>query len=141
MTEAVEDGSSGLGSDLGNAGDVVGRIAFERLDLGDELGAEAVVAVAHTLDVVDPGVAEAGVHEEVGVVVDELELVGIAGEDQGADACVLGFADDGSDDIVGFKAVNREDRDLHGGENALDHGYLLVEFGIDRWPLGLVFVE
>ena len=141
MAEAVEDGSGGLGSDLGNARDVVGRVAFEGFDLGDEFGAESVVAVADAFDVVDPGVAEAGVHEEVDLVVDELELVGVAGEDEGADACVLGFADDGSDDVVGLEAVDCEDRDLHGGENALDHGDLFVEFGVDRRSLGLVFVE
>ena len=59
MAEAVQDGPCGLGPDFCDAGDVVGRVAFEGFDFGDKFRAETVVAVFHTVDVVDPGVSKA----------------------------------------------------------------------------------
>jgi hypothetical protein len=99
-----------LVADPGNAGDVVRRVALEAVEVGDQLGPDAV-AVDHGLVVVDLRVRDAATgrhHAHARLGVDDLERVPVAGDDHHGDALVAGALGDRGDDVVGLEAV-----DLH----------------------------
>ncbi len=110
----------GLVADPGNAGDVVGRVALEPVEVGDQLGADAV-AVDHLLGPVELGLGDPprGGHD-LDVLVDELEGVAIAGDDRHLDAVGLGPLGERGDHVVGLEALDaivgvaeRVDQRLH----------------------------
>ena len=77
----------GLVADAGDAGDVVARVALEPVEVGDELGRDAValddrLVVVH-LRLGDPAARRHDLHDAVGV--DELERVAVAGDDDRRD--------------------------------------------------------
>ena len=83
--EVAQFGQHSTGRFLTDARDaryVVGRIALERLDLGHILRTEAVVPVGNGLGIVNLYFTKSGVHHQRGLVIDQLQLIGIAGQDQ-----------------------------------------------------------
>ena len=76
----------GLVADARDAGDVVGRVALEADEVGDQLGRDPV-ALDHALAVVDPRVGDpARGRHDPHAVVDELVGVAVAGHDHHGDA-------------------------------------------------------
>ena len=68
----------------------------------------------------------------------QLELVGVASDDEGFDALVLGPRAECADDVVSFESVHFEHRHAKRLHDRLDHGDLLVEFRVGGWPVRLV---
>ncbi len=72
----------------GIAGDVVGGVALQAVEVGDRLGRQAV-AVDHRLAVIELGLGDAaggGHHLHEPLLVDQLEDVAVAGDDRDRDA-------------------------------------------------------
>ena len=111
--ELLDDRDGALVADAGSAGDVVDGVAFEREQVGHLRGRHAH-ELLHLGGVV-PGVVLGGV-EHGDVLVDELEHVLVAGDDDYVEALRLGAAGDGADDVVGLEAGVAQDGDAHGVE-------------------------
>jgi len=94
----------GLQADAGHTGHVVRRVAGECLDVPPLNRLEPAVALAHRVLVVQLGVAEAGREQHARVGRDELKRVGVAGHDDGIDACVGVLLGDSAEDVVGLVA-------------------------------------
>ena len=80
---ALDQLARGLVADAGNAGDVVGGVALQAVEVGDQLRRDAV-AVDHRLAVVDLRLgdpARGRHHLDEAVGVDQLEGVAVAGDD------------------------------------------------------------
>ena len=83
VAEALQQVRRGLVADARDAGDVVRRVALEAVEVGDQLGRDAV-AVDHGLVVVDLRVGDAAPgrhHAHARLGVDDLEGVAVAGDD------------------------------------------------------------
>ena len=94
----------GLLADAGHARDVVGRIAFERLEV-DHLRRPQAVALVDLRLVVHDGVLEAQARgEELDVRRDELERIEIARDDDDLEACCLALTRERADDVIGLVA-------------------------------------
>ncbi len=81
---ALDQIGSSLVADPGHPRDVVGGVALQPIEVGDQLGGDAV-AVDHRLAVVELGVgdpARRGHHLDETPLVDQLEDVAIAGDDR-----------------------------------------------------------
>ncbi len=115
-----------LVADARHAGDVVRRVANQRLVVRHELRAEPV-AVEHGGGVEFADVAEAAGarqhHEHV--ILDQLEQVGIAGDDHDPVAIGGERAGQAADDIVRLVVLDLLDRDPEGGDQLLDAADLL----------------
>ena len=130
----------GLFPHAGDAGDVVGGVAHEGLQVDHVDGGEAILLPEGLLrHVLGGGLAHAGGHQlHLGMGGDELETVLIAGDDDAVPAGCLAAAADGADEIVGLVAGEIVLGNVHGGEHLLQirqlHGQLL------RHPLALGLV-
>ena len=111
--ELLEQAAGRLLPHAGHAGDVVGRVALERLVVEHLVGPQAV-SLHHPRLVVDDrgGDAHAG-GEEPDVVVDELEAVEVAGHDHRVDAGGGRLLGEGADDVIGLVALQLADRHAH----------------------------
>ena len=94
------EGGGGFASDAGGAGDVVGRIACEREEVGDAVGGDAESFVDSVG--VDDGVADGVVEEDAGV--DELHEVFVGGDDDDAPSGGVGASGVCGDEVVGFES-------------------------------------
>ena len=121
----------GLVADAGDAGDVVARVALEPVEVGDELGRDAValddrLVVVH-LRLGDPAARRHDLHDAVGV--DELERVAVAGDDDRRDRRIrlTGALGDRGDDVVGLEAVDVHVAVAEGLDERLEVRPLLAE--------------
>ena len=130
----------GLFPHAGDAGDVVGGVAHEGLQVDHVDGGEAVLLPEGLLRyILGGGLAHTGGHQlHLGVGGNELEAVLVAGDDDAVPAGCLAAAADGADEIVGLVAGEVVLGNVHGGEHLLQirqlHGQLL------RHPLALGLV-
>ena len=121
----------GLFSDARYAGDVVGAVAHQRLQI-DHVDGRKAVGLPERLrrHILRGGLAHAGGHQlHLGVVGDELEAVLIAGDHDAVPAAGLAFAADGADEVVGLVAGQFVLGDAHRRQHLLErqhlHGQLL----------------
>ena len=105
-------------ADAGDAGDVIGRIAFEGLEVRDLLGQDAV-ALEHVFGLgVDHGVALVGaVHPEVDLGCDELGDVAVHAHKVGVDALLRRLNGERAHEVVRLVALQLVDGDAE----RLDH--------------------
>ena len=142
IAELGDQVGGGLFADAGDAGNVVRRVAHQRLVVGNQLRREAV-ALVDGIAVVDAEITEAfdaGEHRD-DMVVDELQQVAVPGDDDHLVAVAGAGAGEAADDIVGLVPGPLVDRDVEGIDQLADAPDLLDKVG---WGLGarrLVAVE
>ena len=135
----ADEGARLLGADAGHAGDVVGRVALEAVEVWHELGRDAVVEVVDALGGhdVDVGDALAG-GDDVHALGDELVHVAVASDKQHVVAGRLAAAGQGAQDVVALPALELGHGDVHVAQQLLDHGELLVQDRVHGRALRLV---
>jgi len=128
----------GLLADAGNAGNVVGGVALERLEVDNLVRPEAVAG--HDLRfVVDHGVlkALAGGHD-LRARRDELEGVEVTRQDERIEVQRLGLPGERADNVVGLESGKRVHRDAQLVEELLAPLELRAQLIRHRLPGGLV---
>ena len=106
--EALEELGGGLVADPRDSRDVVGGVALEPDEVGDELGRDPV-ALDHPVAVIDLRVgdpARRGHHPDP--VADQLVDVAVAGDDHHRDPCRRGIPGHRRDHVVGLIALDRD---------------------------------
>ena len=137
-----DEGGGLLWPDAGNAGDVVGGVALEAVEVGHELGRDAVVEVVDGLGRHDDDVRDALLcADDLHVLGGELVHVAVAGKEEHLVAGGLAAAREGAQDVVALPALELADGHVEGGKELLDHGELLVQRRVHRRALGLVLRE
>ena len=132
----------GLVADPGDAGQVVGGVAAQGGHV-DVAPGRHPVALLHGGLVVDGGVGDAAPghhHPDLGLVVDELEVVPVPGDDQHRQPLVPGLADQGGDQVVGLVPGDLDHRDPQGGQHLADQRHLGAEVVRGGPAVGLVAV-
>ena len=122
----------------GDAGDVVRRVALERLEV-DHLGRVEAIALVDAGRVVDDRRldAQAGRHE-LGLLGDQLQHVQVARDDDGLQVAQLRLPRERADEVVRFVAGHLVDGDAEGGQRLADDGELVAQV-VRRGPArGLV---
>ncbi len=136
--EALDQVLGALVADSGRAGNVVHRIAFQRQKVRDLVRADAHESL-HLFGVVQLVVL--GGIEHADVLVDELQHVLIAGDDDHVHAGGFGAAREGADHVVGLEARILQNRNPHGFEDAAHEGNLVEQVGRRFGSIGLVLGE
>jgi hypothetical protein len=130
----------GLVADSGDAGQVVGGVAAQGGEV-DVAPGRHPVALLHGRLVVDGGVGDAAPghhHPDPGLVVDELEVVPVPGDDQHRQPLVPGLLDQGRDQVVGLVPGDLDHRDPQGGQHLTDQRHLRAEVVRGGPAVGLV---
>ena len=129
----------GLLADPGDARDVVGRIALERLVVEHLVGPQAP-PLLDLREVVGDRVRDAATQRdhELRVLADELEHVEVAGEDRGVEPEALGLPDERGDGVVGLEPLLLVLGDVQGAHDLLHLGDLLAHVVGHARPGGLV---
>ena len=132
----------GLRPHPGHAGDVVRAVAHQGLEIDQADGGKAIL-LRKGRRIIERGVGlpALGDHElDPHVLVDELQAVAVAGDDDAVPARLAGFFGDGADDVVGLPALAGVDGDIHGRKHLLHHGHLLGQLLRHAVAGGLVAV-
>ena len=131
--ELLEQLRGRLLADPGDAGDVVGGVALEPDQVGDELRRDPV-ALDHRLGVVDLRVGHAaGGRHHPDPVTDQLVGVAVAGDDHHRDVLVARLLDERGDHVVGLEALDRDVGEAEGiGERREVRPLLLEQVGARR---------
>ena len=126
----LHQGHGGLFADACHAGDVVGGVAHEGLEVDHVDGVEAVLLPKRLRGhVLRGGLAHAGGHQlDLGAVGDELEGVLVAGDDGAVPVCRLAFAGDGADEVVRLPACQLVAGDVQRVQHFLHHRHLHPQF-------------
>ena len=124
----VEQGRRPLFAHFGDAGDVVGVVAHQRLEVGLLRRAQAVVAGGQFRLIVNLAFLNTGgqVHPHLGR--NQLESVAVAGQHHRIEAGFFGLPGQRTDDVVGLPAVQLEDGHAKGGHQLLDAPELAAQF-------------
>ena len=151
---ALHERHGRLFAHAGDAGDVVGRVTHEGLEVDHVDRGEAVLLAERPgRHILCRGLAHAGGDElDLCVLRDELETVLVSRHDDAVPARRLAAAADGADEIVGLVAGEVVLGNVHGGEHLLQirqlHGQLrlvaerrLAPIERHAQPLGLLLVE
>ena len=125
--ELADELGGGLLPHPGNARDVVGRVALERLVV-DHLARDEVVPLADPRRVVEDRVLDPGPRgHEARLVGDQLEHVEVAGHDRRVEAALLGVDDDRADHVVRLVARQLVDGDAQRLDHLADLGELVAQ--------------
>jgi len=141
--ELADELDGGLLADAGHAGDVIGLIAGQSLEVGDTFRADAVLLFDGG-GVEKGGIAESppGFRvEDPDVGRDELHGIGVTGDDDGLDAPLRRLLAEGAQDIVCLVLIDFKEGDVEGFDqlaHAVDLPYQVVGHG---GTLGFVVVE
>ena len=134
----LDELGGGLLPQPGDAGQVVAGVAAQRCELGVLRRRQAVLLLdrvrGHPAHVRHP----AAVVEHGDPLVDELEGIPVAGDDQDVHAVGGGLGGEGRDDVVGLETLSADDRDPQGVEHLADERHLSLEVGWRLGPAGLV---
>ena len=125
--EFQEQVRGGLGSHARHAGDVVGAVAHETLEVDEPPGLKAVLGFKYR-GRVEGGqglTALGGDQLDADAVVDQLEAVPVAGDHDALPVPAAADFGHRADDVVGLPALTGVDGDAHGGEHFLHHRHLL----------------
>ena len=137
-----DEGGRLLGADAGNAGDVVGGVALETVEVGHELGPDAVIEVVHALGGHDRDVGDALLgRDDLHVVGGQLVHVSVAREEEHLVALVLAATRERAENVIALPALALAHGHVERAEKVLHHGELLVEFGVHGRALRLVLRE
>ena len=130
----------GLFADAGNAGKVVGRIALEPAIIG-QLRRFQTEALAHRRDVVAPEIRDpAARRQHRRELVDDLQQIEIAGDDDRVLAGVFDLTRQRRDHVVGLLPFHLDDRDVEGREDLPHERELSAQFVRHRVALRLVLL-
>ena len=134
-----DEGTRLLGADAGHAGDVVGRVALEAVEVGHELRRDAVVQVIDALGRHDGDVGQAlaGGHH-VHVVGHELIHIAVTGDEVHVAPGGLTAAGKSPQNVVALPALELHDGNGQTREQLLDHGELTAQVGIHGRALRLI---
>ena len=127
-------------ADAGHAGDVVGGVPHQGLQVHHQRRGEAVFFL-EARRVVERRLlpAHAGLHEaHGGAAADELEAVPVAGDDLAAPAGGGALFRRRAEDVVGLPARRLQPADAHLLQHALEHGHLRRQVVRHRLALGLI---
>ena len=128
-----------LGTDAGNAGDVIGRIALESIEVGDQIRGDAVIEVVHRFRRHDLHVGDALLRrDDLHMVRCKLVHVAVARKEEHIVASILALLGKGAQDIVTLPAFAFADRHIEGAQKLLHHRELLVERFVHGRALRLV---
>ena len=121
-----------------NAGDVVGDVAHQRLEV-DGLQRIEAVALTHPLRGIEDGLRHAPLAgQDVDLIRDQLQGVQVAGNNRAVQAPFARLPDQGADHIVGLDPTELVDGDAKCGHDVSRQGNLGAQLGRSRPPLGLV---
>ena len=132
----------GLVADPGDPGQVVGGVAAQGGHVDVASRRHAVAFLDGGL-VVDGGVGDAAPghhHPDLGLVVDELQVVPVPGDDQHRQPLLPGLLDQGGDQVVGLVPGDLDHRDPQGGQHLPDQRHLGAEVVGGGPAVGLVAV-
>ena len=134
-----DEGGRLLGANAGHAGDVVGGVSLEAVEVRHQLGRDAVVEVVHALRRHDDHVRDALLcGDDLHVGGGQLVHVAVAGEEQHLVAGGLAAVGQGAQDVVSLPALELADGHVKGAEKLLHHGELLVQGRVHGRALRLV---
>ena len=125
----LDEVHGGLLPDAGDAGDVVGAVPHQGLQVDHVDGGEAVLLPEGRLrHVTGHGLPHAGGHQlHHGVVGDELQAVLVAGDHHAVPAVRLAPAGDGADQVVGLPALLLIAGNVQGVQYLFQHRHLDLE--------------
>ncbi len=130
----------GLLTDTGNAGKIVGRIAFESPVIRELIGLQ-FETLEYRRRIVPPEIGDAAPRRQHGrVLVDDLQQVEIAGHNQRLFAGFFGFARERRDDVVSLLPFDFDDRNVMHREHVAHQRELTAQIVGHRRSLGLVFL-
>ena len=138
----LDQGHGGLLPDAGDAGDVVGAVPHQGLQVDHVDGGEAVLLLEGGLrHILGGGLPHAGGHQlHHGVVGNELQAVLVAGDHHAVPAVRLALAGDGADQVVGLPALLLITGNVQGVQHLFQHRHLdpeLLRHGLAGGLVGL----
>ena len=134
----VDQPAGGLVADAGDAGDVVGGVTAQRLEV-DQLRGLEPVALADLVGTVDERVGDAAPgHQRVDGVAHQLQAVEVAADNGDVEAALLRDPGQRADHVVGLVAVDLVDRDVERVEHLLRALDLRPQVVRHLAPAGLV---
>ena len=141
----VEQRNRGLGTDAPHAGDVVGAVAGEGLEVDHVLRRHPQLG-DHSLAVDLGGAAGAGIgaaahieNGDIALVIHQLEQIAVAGEDANAPAPLGRPLGQGAEHVVGLVAGSQAERQVEGvGQDRLQVGQIREEMLRGFLAVGLV---
>ena len=131
-----------LGPHAGDAGDVVGGVAHQGFQIHHPGRLKAVFFIKLVF-VIEGCRSLAGLGDHqlyLYMVVDELQTVPVAGDDDAVPPVVGADFPHGADHVVGLPALTGVDGDIHGGEDLFHHRHLLGQFFGHAVTVGLVAI-
>ena len=138
VPELGDELGRGLLADPGHPGNVVGRIALERLEI-DHLAGHEAIPIGNLRGVVDDRVLDPrSRRHETGLVRDELEHVEIDGDDGRLETLLLGLQGQRADDVVRLVALELIARNAERLDDLADLGKLVGKVVGHLCPGGLV---
>ena len=142
-SEFLQQFPRGLGTHPGHAGDVVGGIPHQGLQVNQFLRLESVLCPEPFFIVHGRvGLAGLGDHQlHMDVFIDQLQTVPVAGDNDALPALFRADSPYGADHVIGLPALAFVDGDVHGPEHILHNGHLHGKLLGHSLPGGLVAVE
>jgi len=134
-----DEGRRLLGPDARHARDVVGAVTLETVEVGHEVGPDAVVEVVHALGRHDRDLRDALLGgDDPHVVGGELVHVAVTGKEKHVVALILAAARKRAQYVIALPALAFAHGHVERAEKVLHHGELLVKRGVHGRSLRLV---
>ena len=135
----ADEGRRLLGADAGHAGDVVGGVALQAVEVRDQVGRNAVVQVVDAVGGHDAHVRDALARgDDPHAVGHQLVHVAVARDQKHRVAGGLATARQRAQDVVALPALELDHGHVHRAQQVLHHGELLVQGRVHRRALRLV---
>ena len=141
-SELLQQLSRCLGAHPGHAGDIVGGVPHQSLQVNEFFGLKAIFLTEPGFVIEGgAGLARLGDYQlHMDIFIDQLETVPVAGDDHALPAFRGADSPYGADHIVGLPALAFVDRDVHGPQHILHNGHLHGQLFGHPLPGGLVAV-
>ena len=130
----------GLFTDAGDAGDIIGAVSHESLQIHHQRRGKAVFLLETRRGIQHRfGLTHAGLHvADAGGIGNELQAVLITGDNDAVPAAFLADGGGGTQNIIGFIALQLVAAEAHGVQNLFQNGHLGRQFLGHPLPLGLI---
>ena len=128
-----------FGADARHAGNVIGRVALETVEIGYEIGRDAMVEVVHALGCHDGDVGKALARgDHMHMFCNKLIHIAVTGDEIHIALRLFTAAGERTQNIVALPAFELDHGDREVLQQFFDHGELAAKIRIHGWTLGLV---